>query len=513
MPGLEAARTLAPEPETKHSVFAEALLAPQAGRAERVFPYAKRAIDIAGAVALLLFTAPLFLALALLIRMDGGRVFYAHERIGRAGRAFGCLKFRSMVMDSEARLAELLARNPAARAEWEATRKLKNDPRVTWVGRFLRASSLDELPQLINVLKGEMSLVGPRPVQAAELATFYGAAAQHYVQVRPGLTGPWQVSGRNDTSYAQRVALDVAYVARPSLVNDIRILLRTPMAVLQNPTRIEGDKFYGCGIFDMKANIILMIEAFRYFALNGIQPARPINILLSCDEEVGSYTGREYVEREAALAEACLVFEPSANGSVKTGRKGTGMYTIRAHGVPAHAGLEPEKGASAILEIARQIERLQSLNDTAIGTTVNVCTASGGTTTNVIPEHAECTVDVRFGSMAEAERIDLVIRSLKSVDERVSIEVTGGINRPPMERTTAVVALYEKALGIAESFDYELGETQVGGASDGNFVGALGIPVLDGLGIAGDGAHTLDEHILISDIAKRATLITLFLKT
>ncbi|QYO67583.1 M20/M25/M40 family metallo-hydrolase [Leptolyngbya sp. 7M] len=256
-----------------------------------------------------------------------------------------------------------------------------------------------------------------------------------------------------------------------------------------------------------------MIEAFRYFALNGIQPARPINILLSCDEEVGSYTGREYVEREAALAEACLVFEPSANGSVKTGRKGTGMYTIRAHGVPAHAGLEPEKGASAILEIARQIERLQSLNDTAIGTTVNVCTASGGTTTNVIPEHAECTVDVRFGSMAEAERIDLVIRSLKSVDERVSIEVTGGINRPPMERTTAVVALYEKALGIAESFDYELGETQVGGASDGNFVGALGIPVLDGLGIAGDGAHTLDEHILISDIAKRATLITLFLKT
>lgn len=280
-----------------------------------------------------------------------------------------------------------------------------------------------------------------------------------------------------------------------------------------NPTRIEGDKFYGCGIFDMKANIILMIEAFRYFALNGIKPARPINILLSCDEEVGSYTGREHVEREATAAEACLVFEPSANGSVKTGRKGTGMYTIHAHGVPAHAGLEPEKGANAILEIARQIEKLQSLNDTDIGTTVNVCTASGGTTTNVIPEHAECTVDVRFTSMAEAERIDLAIRSLRPTDERVSIKVTGGINRPPMERTEAVLALYEKARNVAGSFDYELHETQVGGASDGNFVGALGIPVLDGLGIAGDGAHTLDEHILISDIAKRATLITLFLKT
>lgn len=279
----------------------------------------------------------------------------------------------------------------------------------------------------------------------------------------------------------------------------------------QNPTRIEGDQFFGCGIFDMKANIILMMEAFRYFALNDIRPARPINILLSCDEEVGSRTGREHVEREAALAEACLVFEPSANGSVKTGRKGTGMYTVHAHGIPAHAGLEPEKGANAILEVARQIERLHSLNDPSIGTTVNVCTASGGTTTNVIPEHAECTVDVRFSTMIEAARIDKEIKDLKPFDERVSLRIEGGINRPPMERTDAVVALFEKSRDIATSFDYELGETQVGGASDGNFVGALGVPVLDGLGIAGDGAHTLNEHILVSDIAKRATLVTKFM--
>jgi exopolysaccharide production protein ExoY len=236
MPGLDAARTLAPEPETKRSVLTETLLtgAP-AARSERFAafrPHAKRALDIAGAGALLLLTLPVFLVLAALVRLDGGRVFYAHERIGRGGRAFGCLKFRSMVMDADKRLAALLERDPAARAEWDSTRKLKNDPRVTWVGRFLRASSLDELPQLVNVLKGEMSLVGPRPVQASELAVYYGAAAQHYMQVRPGITGPWQVSGRNDTSYAQRVALDVAYVSRPSLLNDIRILLRTPMAVL-----------------------------------------------------------------------------------------------------------------------------------------------------------------------------------------------------------------------------------------------------------------------------------------
>ncbi len=278
-----------------------------------------------------------------------------------------------------------------------------------------------------------------------------------------------------------------------------------------NPTRIEGDKFFGCGIFDMKANIILMIEAFRYFALNDIRPARPINILLSCDEEVGSRTGREHVEREAAQAEACYVFEPSANGAVKTGRKGTGMYAVHARGIPAHAGLEPEKGASAILEIARQIERLHAMNALELGTTLNVCTASGGTTTNVIPEHAECTVDVRFTSMAEAERMDAAIRSLTAFDERVSLAVAGGINRPPMERTDAVVALFEKARDIAASFDYELGETQVGGASDGNFVGALGVPVLDGLGIAGDGAHTLNEHILVSDIANRATMTTILL--
>ena len=282
---------------------------------------------------------------------------------------------------------------------------------------------------------------------------------------------------------------------------------------LSNPTRIDSDKFYGCGIFDMKANVVLMIEALRYFAESGSVPARPVTILLSCDEEVGSYTGRELVEREANKSEVCCVFEPSATGRAKTGRKGTGMFTVKAHGVPAHAGLEPEKGANSILEISRQIEKLHALNNVSVGTTVNVCTAKGGTTTNVIPEHAECSVDVRFSTMEEAARIDAAIQGLLSVDERVSLEILGGINRPPMERTEAVVALFEKARTLADSFGYELGETQVGGASDGNFVAALGITVLDGLGIAGDGAHTLHEHILTSDIAQRATLVTLLLKS
>ena len=196
------------------------------------FPIAKRALDIIAAGLGLVLLSPFFLIVALMVRADGGPAFFAHQRVGRGGKLFGCLKFRSMVIDSQARLEALLANDPAARAEWEATRKLKNDPRITPIGRFLRSTSLDELPQLINVLRGEMSLVGPRPVQEAEIDRYYGASAAHYMAVRPGITGLWQVSGRSETSYESRVALDVAYVSRPSLLADLSILLRTPVAVV-----------------------------------------------------------------------------------------------------------------------------------------------------------------------------------------------------------------------------------------------------------------------------------------
>ena len=236
-----------------------------------------------------------------------------------------------------------------------------------------------------------------------------------------------------------------------------------------------------------------------------------MTFLLSCDEEVGSRSGRPLVEREAGAAGTCFVLEPSADGRVKTGRKGTGMYTLRARGIPSHAGLEPEKGANAVVELAHQIPRIQDLGSPAAGTTVNVTTFHGGTTSNVIPDLAECQIDVRFSTMAEGERVDGCLQDMSPVEDRVSLELDGGINRPPLERTDAVAALYERARGLAASFGYELGETQVGGASDGNFVGAMGVPVLDGLGITGAGAHTLDEYILISDIAPRAALLTLLL--
>lgn len=278
-------------------------------------------------------------------------------------------------------------------------------------------------------------------------------------------------------------------------------------SLAQNPTRTEGDKFYGCGIFDMKANCVLMLEILRGFYELNLKPARPLTFLLSCDEEVGSETGRALVESEAASCEFCLVCEPSAGGKAKTGRKGTAWVSVKAHGVPSHAGLEPEKGASAILELSKQIQKLHALNAPEIGTTVNVCVINGGTTSNVIPEFAEMEVDVRFSSMSEAERIINEIQSLAAFDSRVSISIEGGLNRPPMERTEKTIELFERARKMAKEMNYEFGETQVGGASDGNFVAALGVPVLDGLGVTGDGAHTLREHILISDIPHRAALV------
>lgn len=274
-----------------------------------------------------------------------------------------------------------------------------------------------------------------------------------------------------------------------------------------NPTRIEDGRFYGCGSFDMKANCLLMLEILRAFEALDLKPARPVTILLSCDEEVGSRTGRPVVEREALRSAFCLVAEPSAQGKVKTGRKGTGNYILKAHGVPSHAGLEPERGASAILELARQIEKIHALSDFQNGTSAIVCQIKGGTASNVVPAEAECSIDVRFTALSEAEKIETAFQNLTSFDPRVALELLGEINRPPMERSPSTLELYERARLIAASFDYDLGETQVGGASDGNFVAALGVPVLDGLGIAGDGAHTLEEYIWIEDIPRRAALL------
>ena len=216
----------------------DATFAPEASRladTAKVMPAYRlhqRTLDLAVAVPLLILLAPVLGLIALAVWInDGGSVFYGQMRIGRHGRSFRCWKFRSMVTDSDAVLAKVLAASPEARAEWARDHKLRRDPRITWVGRFLRSTSLDELPQLWNVLRGEMSLVGPRPIVVAEVGR-YGARFHEYCTCRPGITGLWQVSGRNDTSYRRRVAIDAVYARRASLALDLAILARTVPAVL-----------------------------------------------------------------------------------------------------------------------------------------------------------------------------------------------------------------------------------------------------------------------------------------
>jgi glutamate carboxypeptidase len=282
----------------------------------------------------------------------------------------------------------------------------------------------------------------------------------------------------------------------------------------QRPWRVEGDRAYGPGVFDMKANCALAVEVIRACVTVAATPKRPVVLLLTCDEETGSKTGKQLVEAEGQRAHAVLVLEPPApGGKAKTGRKGTGMFTLEAHGRAAHAGLEPEKGASAVLELANQTVKLHSLNDHSTGITVNVGEFHGGTLSNVVPAFAKAEIDVRFSTADEARSIEAAIRGLSPVDDRIRLVVKGGINRPPLERSAGVLKLYEQARAIAREVGFDLGEIQVGGASDGNFAAAAGATVLDGLGVAGDGAHATHEHILVSDLARRGALLAGLLTT
>src|SRR5688572_3592294 len=241
-------------------------------------------------------------------------------------------------------------------------------------------------------------------------------------------------------------------------------------SIAERPWRTDENRAYGPGIFDMKSNCALALELLRAFEATGTRPARPITLLFMCDEESGSVHGRAIVEAEARNAHAVLVNEPSASGGrAKTGRKGTGMFTVEVHGRAAHAGLDPEKGVNAVLELARQTVRLHELNDPPNGTNVSVTIFNGGTASNVVPALATAEVDMRFTSVDLGVAIEYDVLNLKPFDPRAQIVVTGGINRPPLERTPRVVELYELARGLAAKLDFELGETSVGGGSDGNF--------------------------------------------
>jgi glutamate carboxypeptidase len=240
----------------------------------------------------------------------------------------------------------------------------------------------------------------------------------------------------------------------------------------------------------------------------GDRLSRRIVMLWTTDEEIGSGTSRAAIEDEARRSDAVLVLEPSLpGGAVKTSRKGCGEYDLLVRGIAAHAGIDPSKGASAIHELARQIVLVQNLQDLDRGVSVNVGTISGGTRTNVVAEEARAVVDVRAPTAAEAARIDAAFRALQAVDGRTMVSVSGGLNRPPLERTAHVARLYRQACDVARELGQTLAEGSTGGGSDGNFTAALGVPTLDGLGAIGDGAHALHEYVDIDALPERASLL------
>lgn len=281
-----------------------------------------------------------------------------------------------------------------------------------------------------------------------------------------------------------------------------------PVGTLERmPLHEQDGCLHGPGVFDMKAGIATAMLAMRALhECRGTMP--PVVMLWTTDEEIGSGTSRALIEEAARAASAVLVLEPSLpGGAAKTSRKGVGEFELTVHGVAAHAGLDPGKGASAVHELARVILALEALQDLERGITINVGVISGGSRTNVIADRAAAAIDVRVQTMEDAARLEGAIRSLRPTRSSMRIEIAGGIDRPPLERSPAVVRLYEQARQVAAALGRDLREGAAGGGSDGNFTGALGVPTLDGLGPEGDGAHAVHEHVLLDNLSWRGAFL------
>lgn len=272
------------------------------------------------------------------------------------------------------------------------------------------------------------------------------------------------------------------------------------------PFRVEGGLAYGPGVFDMKGGLVQGLWALR--ALRELHSfERSLVLICNSDEETGSESSRALIEAEARKSKAVLVLEPSQNGNLKTARKGTCYFSVKVIGKAAHAGLDPTKGISAIEELSRIVLDLHSMTNMERGTTLNVGVIRGGTRPNVIAQEASAELDVRVPSKGEADRIIPKILGVKSHNPNATLDIHGGLTRPPMERTETTEKLFLLAQRVAGEMGVKLEECSVGSASDGNFSAALGVPTLDGLGAVGDGAHATDEHLVISEMAVRAALL------
>jgi glutamate carboxypeptidase len=285
--------------------------------------------------------------------------------------------------------------------------------------------------------------------------------------------------------------------------------------LVKMPFRVSGGRAWGPGSFDMKSGLVLALFAIDALKAAGIRTSKRFVFLWTSDEEIGSQTSRSLIEKEARRSAAVLVLEPSfgKEGRLKTSRKGVGHAEMIVSGRAAHAGINPEDGVNAVHELALQIARVMKLNDARRGITVQTTVAAGGTVSNVVPDQARAEVDIRLVRQADARELERKLHALRPVLKGARLEIRGGVNRPPLERTKAIGDLFRQAQSLMRGIGVSLSETSTGGGSDGNFTGALGIPTLDGLGAVGDGAHTPREHIVIRRLPERAALIAGLLAT
>ena len=283
-----------------------------------------------------------------------------------------------------------------------------------------------------------------------------------------------------------------------------------PLSTLKSmPWREQAGRIYGPGVLDMKAGVVMALTAVQVLAQMKVR--RPVTLLLNPDEEVGSPVSRLITERLAQSSDAVLVLEPAQGLACKTARKGVGDYRIEVTGVASHSGVDFKHGHSAVLELARVLEKVASFTDLRLGRTVNPGVIGGGTRANVIAAHAWAEVDVRISKAADAAKVARLFHGLKCDDPACTLKVTGGLNRPPMERKPGTVALYKQARKLAVELGFTLDEAATGGGSDGNFTAALGIPTLDGLGAVGEGAHAMHEHVVVEHIVPRTALLAAML--
>jgi glutamate carboxypeptidase len=342
----------------------------------------------------------------------------------------------------------------------------------------------DALDRCGEALQAELSLLG------ADLQVFAQAAAGNHIAA----SWPGSVPGPG-----------FLILCHMDTVWEVGTLASMPLR------EVEG-RLYGPGVLDMKGGIAVVLAVLGQLQEQDRWPARPVTVLLTSDEEVGSLTSRALIEEQARSAGLVLCMEPAlANGALKTARKGTGDILLTARGRAAHAGGNHEQGRNAIEELAHHILAAQRLTDYSRGTTANVGLVSGGTRPNVVPAEARAVVDIRVVSMDEAARLDAWVKEVRPVLEGTSIEASFTLDRPPMPRSAILAASFEQARAIGRTIGLELKEGSTGGGSDANFVAALGIPVLDGLGPVGEGAHSPDEHVVIASLPERAALLAALL--